>query len=91
MTNVRLAIQNSLELACSEGILDCGSALHLFGEIMFNYGFYHSRIVVDGDINTFMEFLNEVIRILSMDRRYVEWARKSWEGAVEILRAIFKI
>ena len=91
MSYIRLAIENSLAQAVGEGVIDVDTALHLFGSIMMYYGSKLDKITVDADINAFIEFLNEVIRILSVDRRYVEWARKSWEGAVEILRAIFKI
>jgi hypothetical protein len=55
------------------------------------YGSKLDKISVDADINVFIEFLNEVIRILSRDRRYVEWARRSWEEAKEVLREIFRI
>jgi hypothetical protein len=91
MTNIRMAIEYSLGQACDAHVMDCATALHLFGDIMMLYGYDLARITIDADINAFIEFLDKAIEILSMHSRYIEWARKSWEGTMEILRMIFKV
>ena len=91
MTSIRMAIKDSLVRACEERVIDIDMAMHLFGDVMMYYGSYLTRIVVDADIDAFISFLEEAIRILRLHSRYAEWTRKSWEGAIEILRTIFKI
>jgi hypothetical protein len=91
MTNISVAIYSSLEDACIEGVLGCSSALEMYGEIMFNYGFYFSKIVDDGDISTFIKFLDEVIRILSRYIAYVAWAKRTWKDAKELIETISRV
>jgi hypothetical protein len=91
MTSIRMAIKDSLVRACEERVIDIDMAMHLFGDIMMYYGSYLTRIAVDADINALISFLEEAIKNLRLYSRYAEWARKSWEGAIEILRMIFKI
>jgi hypothetical protein len=90
MSSISVAIRSSLEDACIEEAIGCGSALQMVGDIMFNYGFYHSKIVVDGDIDAFIKFLDEAIRILSRYTGYVAWVKRTWKNAREAIEAIFK-
>jgi len=91
MTSIRMAIKDSLVRACEERVIDTDMAMHLFGDIMMYYGSNLTRIAVDADIDAFISFLEEVIRNLGLHSRYAEWARESWEGAMEIIRMVFKI
>jgi cyanate lyase len=91
MTSIRMAIKDSLVRACEERVINVDMAVHLFGDIMMYYGSYLTKIVADADISALISFLEEAIKNLKLYSRYAEWARKSWEGAMEILRMIFKI
>ena len=91
MENIRDAIDYSFTLAYDANVLIGFVAFSVHSDIMIHYGIYYNKIVVDADINAFIEFLDKVIKILSEHSGYVEWVRRSWEDMEWVLRKIFGI
>lgn len=90
MVYIRHSIERSIKQACERRVLECGDVIHLVGDVMYHYGLSFTKIVADADIQEFMKFLDEVIRRFRSYPEYLEWTKKTWEEAKELVKTLFK-
>jgi len=80
------AVRQALIRAYKHNVFDLDEAMEVYEKIVGACWKYYGDIVVSGNTNAYIKFLDEVIDTLEESPRYTEWTNKMWSD----LQSLYK-
>jgi hypothetical protein len=88
MSNIRMAVMESINEVFHWKAYRVDTALTLYDQFITVFYLYGGDIVAKGDIDAFIAFLNESIRVLSSNDEYREAVEDIWIDLQEVLKEV---
>jgi len=87
---IKEAVKQSLTEAVEHRVITVRDALDMADRIITSYGIYYNSIVVFGRIDTFIEFMDDIIYVLKGNRDYYSWMEELWIDMQEVLKEVLR-